>query len=196
MIKCIKPTLWFCALSLLTAGAGITVGAAELPPPPAAVSPVPPTIDSPPAPQIAASPSPTFPGKMVTGKIVAVDKQKNQVTIDIAGKLHVLKIGADLKIFKDGKPATIEDFVPNQELSLATRETAQGTLVVGVNVGPSPSLAESAGRPATTPGGNVPGAGGNSSGNGPPFATPRPINRPTSPIPPQPPIDRPIISPF
>ncbi len=107
-----------------------------------------PPLPAPPPPAVNVTPpAAELPGHTkVRAKVVAVNKEKRQLTLEVDGKLHILAIGVDLKILNQGQPANLEDFVPNQEIELVTRETPKGILVVSVDLEPAEDPNEAAGK--------------------------------------------------
>jgi hypothetical protein len=180
-----KLALCLCGLLAAAAMQAPNLAAAE---PPAPAAP-PPAVTAP-------APALEQPGlTKVRATIVAVNKEKRQLTLDVDGKLHILAIGVDLKVLAQGQPATMEDFVPNQEIELVTRETPTGILVVSVDLEPALDPNEAAGKKRNE-----------FTGNGKPFKdkklTPKKAKKLTPkkpkklPSKPKRPSHRPVVSPF
>jgi hypothetical protein len=133
--------------------------------------------------------------KGTVAKVVMVDRPSKAITVDIHGTIHLLWMGADLKVRKDGKEAKLADIVPGQTVSLVTRKTARTDVefVMEITIEPGDSESEAAGgkslnakstehgKRENAPGRNhAAGRGGLGDGLGTPavFAPP-PVTRPT-----------------
>jgi len=127
----------------LLAGVAIGVGgvSAADEPTPAAPPPVGPTEE-------ATTEEATTEGAplVVTGKIVVVDKTAGTITLEVEGKLRLLKVGRNVKMLNDGKPITLAQLAAGQEIAVLTRVGKGKALeVVALSVKPSKTAATAAG---------------------------------------------------
>ena len=117
---------------------------------------------------------------VVSGKIVVVDKIARTITVDVNGKLKLIKVGAKVKMVDNGKLIRFEELVAGQEVAVLTRDSSEGIAeAVALSVEPSHAL-EAAGK-AKNDGKNkdikAPKGGSSGNGNGAPFQNfPNPAN--------------------
>ena len=75
------------------------------------------------------------------GKIGAVDKTAKTITIEGREKGRTIQITSGTKIRKAGKPATLEDATPGEEVGGLAKRLADGKLeAVSLRVGPKPEV--------------------------------------------------------
>jgi hypothetical protein len=63
---------------------------------------------------------------VVSGKIIVVDKIARTITVDVAGKLKLIKVGAKVKMVDNGKLIRFEDLVAGQEVAVLTQDNEEG----------------------------------------------------------------------
>lgn len=165
MNKTIKYTLVLGLVTTMTAGLGTPVRAEDNTAPTPPPTPAPAVTPAPATPVVAANPV------VISGKIVVVDKIARTITVNVNGKLKLLKVGAKVKVVDNGKMVRFEDLSAGQNIAVLTRENADGTMeVVALSVEPQGAL-EAAGRDKTKPKSN------NGRSGGTPFQnTPNPAN--------------------
>lgn len=80
-------------------------------------------------------------------RVVVVDKTAKTLTVELDGKLYLLKTGSELKLTKDGKAINLGDLAPGQDVSVATRAIAKGGLeITSVNIEPNVESSEAAAK--------------------------------------------------
>lgn len=90
----------------------------------------------------------TSPSALQAARVVVVDKTAKTLTVQLDGKLYLLKTGSQLKLTKNGKAINLGDLAPGQDVSVATRALAAGGLeITSVNLEPSTGSSEPAARP-------------------------------------------------
>jgi hypothetical protein len=149
MIKSIKHSLWLCLLTSFTAGLASAVRAADKPAP--------------------AAEKKTAPAGL-PGKIVAVNKKANTLTVDIKGKIYVFKMSSHLKLEKEGREIQLGELLPGQAANFVTGLSTDGGLeIVAVTVEANTEASEAAAR------------GGSRGPNPPPILSPQANRPPISP---------------
>lgn len=107
----------------LTSGTGLGLNAAE-PAPPATLTP-------PPAPA-AAEPA------ALIAKLVAVEKNKKSITLEIKGEVYTFKLSKALTVKVEGKETSVDSLMPNQVISVIARRSATGIFeIVGLDILPN-----------------------------------------------------------
>lgn len=136
-----------------------------------------PTVPPPTTTTVTTPPTPAPAPVVINGKIVVVDKIARTITVDVNGKLRLLKVGRKVKMVDNGKLVTFEDLVAGQNIAVLTRETADGSMeVVALSVEPSDAQIEAAGKGNTKPTDKGKGNSGSGLGGGPFQTAPNPAN--------------------
>lgn len=82
----------------------------------------------------------------IAAKVIVVDRTANTVTIEVDGKLHLVKITPQVRILKKGKLVLLDEITAGQNIVLLARPLENGTFeVVSVAIGPAKGQAEPAG---------------------------------------------------
>jgi hypothetical protein len=80
-------------------------------------------------------------------KVIVVDRVAQTVTVEMNGKLHLLKITPQVRIMKKGKLVTTDEITSGQEIVLLARALPNGTYeVVSVAIGPNKAQSQAAGN--------------------------------------------------
>ena len=80
-------------------------------------------------------------------RIVVVDRVAKTVTVELNGKLYLLKVGSQVKLTKNGKAVSINDLTAGQSVAVSTRTTATGGVeIFSVNVEPNGQRSEWTGK--------------------------------------------------
>jgi hypothetical protein len=82
----------------------------------------------------------------IAAKVIVVDRTANTMTIEVDGKLHLVKITPQVRILKKGKLVLLDEITSGQNIVLLARPLENGTFeVVSVAIGPAKGQAEPAG---------------------------------------------------
>jgi hypothetical protein len=83
----------------------------------------------------------------LNGRIVAVDRARKTVTVDIKGQLYVFRLGSQLTVLVRDKQVSVDALAPGQEISLVARAGSDGRFeIVAMSIAPGSFAAEAAGR--------------------------------------------------
>lgn len=82
----------------------------------------------------------------VAAKVIVVDRTASTMTLEVNGKLQLVKITPQVRILKKGKLVSLEEITSGQNIVLLARPLENGTFeVVSVAIGPAKGKAQPAG---------------------------------------------------
>jgi hypothetical protein len=116
----------------------------------------------------------------LTGKVVAVDKAKKSITVDINGRMFVFKLSPQLAVRLNSKDVPATSLAPGQTISLTARRNTSGSFeIVALDIQPNDDAVVAAGGPR----GPVKGASKKSDPHAPPHSFNMPAPFRTEPNP-------------
>ncbi len=140
-MKSLRKLLLCSLTSSLALGASLLTAAEPAPQP----APVPPPAR--PTPTTAAQPA----SSALTGKVVAMDKVKKAITVEIKGRVFVFKISRQITVRVNGEEVPLTALAPGQTISLIARRNVAGNFeIVGLDILPQTDKIAVAGAPSST----------------------------------------------
>jgi hypothetical protein len=96
-----------------------------------------------------AQPAPAQPtASALTGKVVAVDRAKKSITVDIKGRVFVFKLSPQLAVRVNNKEVPATSLSPGQTISLTARRSSTGSFeIVALDIQPNDEPVVAAGAP-------------------------------------------------